>query len=217
MRLTKPYRAKTILAIALPARRDGHRARSAVPREGRDRPGHRGRRHADAHLDRDRLPRRRRPQLGHVDGADLLHGLGRRADPHRPAQEALPPPAAALARLLRAQPRRRDHLADHERRGGARPARHRRRHEPRPELADADRLGRDPLLARLAARARGARSSSRSCRSRPRSSAGVPRGPTGACASGSARSPRRSRRTSPACASSRRSTARSATRSSSAT
>ena len=32
--------------------------------------------------------------------ADLPHGLGRRADPRRPAQPALPPPAAALARLL---------------------------------------------------------------------------------------------------------------------
>ncbi len=49
VRLTKPYRAKTILAIAslLAATADG--ARPALPREGRDRPGHRGGRHADAH------------------------------------------------------------------------------------------------------------------------------------------------------------------------
>ena len=35
-------------------------------------------------------------------GADLLHRLDRRADPGRPAQQAVPPPPAALARVLRA-------------------------------------------------------------------------------------------------------------------
>ena len=50
-----------------------------------------------------------------------------RAGARRPAHPALRPPAAALARLLRAQPHRRDHQPDHERRRGARPARHRRR------------------------------------------------------------------------------------------
>ena len=69
---------------------------------------------------------------------------------------ALPPPAAALARLLRAQPRGRDHQPPHERRRGARPARHRRRHVARPEHADARRLRGRPLLPRLAARARDA-------------------------------------------------------------
>ena len=62
------------------------------------------------------------------------------------------PPAAALARLLRAQPRRRDHQPDHERRRGARPARHRRRHEPDPEHAAPARHRGRPLLPRLAAR-----------------------------------------------------------------
>ncbi len=58
---------------------------------------------------------------------------------------------------LRAQPRRRDHQPDHERRRGARPARHGRRHEPDPEHAAARRHGRRALPARLAARARHAR------------------------------------------------------------
>ena len=52
---------------------------------------------------------------------------------------ALPPSAAALARLLRAEPRRRDHQPAHERRRGARPARHRRRHVARAEHADPRR------------------------------------------------------------------------------
>ena len=39
--------------------------------------------------------------------ADLLHRLDGRADARRPAQPPLPPPPAAVARLLRAQPRRR--------------------------------------------------------------------------------------------------------------
>ena len=88
--------------------------------------------------------------------ADVLHRLDGRAHPRRPARPALPPPAAPVARLLRAQPRRRDHQPPDERRRRARPARHRRRHGARPEHAAAGRLGRDPLPARLAARARDA-------------------------------------------------------------
>ena len=104
-------------------------------------------------------------------GADVLHGLDGRAHPRRPAQHALPPPAAALARLLRAQPRGRDHQPAHERRRGARPARHRRRDDARPEHAHPGRHGRHPLLPRLAARARDADACSRSWSSRRRSSA----------------------------------------------
>jgi len=66
--------------------------------------------------------------------------------PRRPAQPALPPPAAALARVLRAAPRRGDHQPPDERRRGARPARDRRHHVARAELADARRHGRHPLL-----------------------------------------------------------------------
>ena len=139
----------------LPPARDGRLAAAALPREARDRP-----RHPDAGraarcwivvglfvLAGHRRDRRFR-------GADVLHRLDGRAHPRRPAQHALPPPPAPLARLLRAQPRRRDHQPPDERRRGARPARDRRRHEPRPELADADRHGDHPLLPRLAARAR---------------------------------------------------------------
>ena len=69
----------------------------------------------------------------------------------------LPPPRPPLARLLRAQPHRRDRLAAHERRRGARPARHGRGHEPRPELPRSRRLRDHPRPARLAPRARHAR------------------------------------------------------------
>ena len=65
--------------------------------------------------------------------ADVLHRLDRRADAGRPPQPSVPAPPAALARLLRAQPRRRADQPDHERRRGARPARHRRRHLARAE------------------------------------------------------------------------------------
>ena len=85
---------------------------------------------------------------------DLLHRLDRRADAGRPAQRPLPPPAAALARLLRAEPRRRDHQPPDERRRGTRPARHRRRQLARPEHADAGRHRGAALLPRLAAGAR---------------------------------------------------------------
>ena len=94
--------------------------------------------------------------LGDERRADVLHGLDGRADPRRPAQHALPPPAAAVARLLRAQPRGRHHQPAHERRRGARPARDRRRDDARPEHALPARHGGHPLLPRLAARARDA-------------------------------------------------------------
>ena len=87
-------------------------------------------------------------------GADVLHGLDGRADPGRPPQHALPPPAAALARLLRAQPSRGDHQPADERRRRARPARHGRRHDSHPEHALPLRHLDHPLLPRLAARAR---------------------------------------------------------------
>ena len=209
-RLTAPYKARTALAIFFLLARDGDRARAAVPR--------RSSRSTTASTSSD--------LHGAVAGssrcsslaglatsatsarADVLHGLDGRAHPRRPAQQALPPPAAALARLLRAQPRRRDHQPAHERRRGARPARDGRRHELvqntlmlvgtaiilffldwRLALATLTIL---PLLVDrdgAVPQALGAR---------------VPR----RCASGSASSRRRSPRTSPACASSRRSRAR---------
>ena len=107
-------------------------------------------------LDRRRVPRRRPPRHRVLVRPDVLHRLDGRADARRPPQPSLPPPAAALARLLRAQPRRRiisrltndvealDQLVT----DGVT--------TPRPEHADTRRHRRDPLLARLAARARDA-------------------------------------------------------------
>ena len=139
--------------------------------------------------------------------ADLPHRLGRRAHPGRPAQPALRPPPAPLARLLRAEPRGRDHQPADERRRGDRPARHRRRHEPRPEHADARRHGDPPLHPRLAARARDARRDPvHEHRDGDLPHALGPR-VRARCASGSASSRRRSPRTSRGCASSRRSRA----------
>ena len=136
----------------------GHadRARPAVPRQARAR--RRDPATATSTRSRHRRPvrGRRAREHGHERRADLLHRLDRRADPRRPPEQALPPPPGALARLLRAQPRRRDHQPADERRGRARPAGHRRRHDTRPEHADPRRLRRRPLLPRLAARARDA-------------------------------------------------------------
>ena len=137
----------------LAARRDRCQPRAAVPR----RPG-RGRGEQRPH-EHPRLARRcvRRGRRGRHRGqlrADLLHRLDGRADARRPPQPSLPPSAAAVARLLRAKPCGRDHQPPDERRRGARPARHRRRHLARAEHPDARRHGGDPLLPRLAARAR---------------------------------------------------------------
>ena len=205
---TRPYRPRTALALVslLAATRPRSRRRSSPSSRSTTDP-------ASDDLRRSDLDRRRAsssPALanwGMSVRADVPHRLDRRADPRRPAQQALPPPAAALARLLRAQPRRRDHQPADERRRGARPARHRRRHEPRPEHADARRHRGHPLLPRLAARARDAdRDPARWRRDRALPDALDARLPR-ACASGSASSRRRSPRTSPACASSRRSRA----------
>ena len=65
----------------------------------------------------------------------------------------LPPPAGAAGRLLRAPPGGRAHLADDQRRRGARLARHRHVVTLFQAVADAARHGRDPALARRRARA----------------------------------------------------------------
>ncbi len=85
---------------------------------------------------------------------DLLHRLDRRAHAGRSPERPLPSPAAAVPRLLRAKPRRRDHQPPDERRRGARPARHRRRQLADPEHAHAGRHRGLAVLPRLAARAR---------------------------------------------------------------
>ena len=147
--------AQTALALGSLLAATATALAAALPGEARDR-----RRHPQAGPARAHDRRRRSSSspaslnLGHERGADVLHGLDGRAHPRRPAQHALPPPAAALARLLRAQPRRRDHQPPDERRRGARPARDRRRDDARPEHADPDRHVDHPLLPRLAARAR---------------------------------------------------------------
>ena len=120
----------------LAARRHRRLARAAVPRRPH---GRRGRGTATPARSAGSSPRSSRAGALGIAlqlRADLLHRLDRRADARRPAQPPLPPPAAAVARLLRAEPRRRDHQPPDERRRGARPARHRRRHLARPEHAD---------------------------------------------------------------------------------
>ena len=135
---------------------DADCARPALPRKARHRRRHpeAGRPRAD---DRCRVLRPRRSAEPRDERrADVLHGLDGRADPGRLAQHALPASAEALARLLRAKPRRRDHQPPHERRRSARPARHRRRHDTHPEHALPLRHLDHPLLPRLAAGARDA-------------------------------------------------------------
>ncbi len=155
-RLTKPYKLRTALALLslLAATATGlappYLAGMAVNR-GIEKGDMQHARHP-----RDRVPRGGNPQLARRLRADVLHRLDGRADPGRPAQPALPPSAAALARLLRAEPRRRDHLPTDERRRGDRPARHRRRDDARPEHAHALRDRDHPLHPRLAARPRDA-------------------------------------------------------------
>ena len=137
----------------LTARRDRGGTRSADPHRRRRRhdheQAHRQPRLAGGRVRRDQH-RRRRVLLR----ADLLHGLGRGAHACRPAEPPLPPPAAAVARLLRAQPRRCPDQPPDERRRGPRPARHRRRHLADPEHAHAHRRRRDPVHPLVEARAR---------------------------------------------------------------
>ena len=92
--------------------------------------------------------------LGANAAQTYFTGLDGRARPRRPPQRPLPPPPAPLARLLRAQPRRRHHQPADERHRRARPARHGGRHVTAQEHAAAARLGHHPLHSRLAARAR---------------------------------------------------------------
>ena len=141
----------------LASRRDPDRARAAAPGQVRHRRRDQQGRRRGAHGHRRALRRRRPRQPLRERGADLLHRLDGRADPRRPAQQALRPPPAPLARLLRAEPGRRHHQPPDERRRSARPARHGRGHEPVPEQPPAPRLGRHPLLPRLAPRAGGPR------------------------------------------------------------
>jgi hypothetical protein len=135
-----------------PAARDGDRARAAVP--GQVRIGRRGRGRRAPVPGRHAVPRRRPGELGHDVRADVPDGLGRRADAGRPPAEPVRAPPATVARLLRAEPRRRDHQPADERRGGTRPAGHRRRFESHPEHADARRHGDSPVHPRLAPGAR---------------------------------------------------------------
>ena len=138
----------------LPAHRDARRARASVPGEACDRRRHRKGGSHSARLDRRRV-RRHGPRLPWRERrADVLHRVDGRARPRRSPQQPLPPPPAPLARLLRAQPRRRHHQPAHERHRCPRPARHGGRHVAAQEHVAAPRLDHHPLHARLAARAR---------------------------------------------------------------
>ena len=83
--------------------------------------------------------------------ADLPGRLGRPARPAGPAGAAVQAPAVAVDRLLLAQPGRRDHLPDHQRRRGPRSARRGRSGHADPVRADAARRRGDPDRARLPA------------------------------------------------------------------
>ena len=153
VRLALPYRGRTALSLAtllaytVVALAPPYLAKLAIDQ------GIKARRPQPADLDHRALPRRRGARARPVRREHVPDRLGRRTRPRRPPEQALRAPGAAVARLLRAQPRRRRDQPDHERRRGARPARHRRRHEPDPEHAAPGRHGRRPLPARLAARA----------------------------------------------------------------
>ena len=89
---------------------------------------------------------------GHLR-ADVPGRVGRSAGLAGPASEVVRASAVAVDRVLLAQSRRRCHLADDQRRRGARPARRGRPGDPDPVEPDADRRGRDPARARLPSRA----------------------------------------------------------------
>ena len=135
-----------------PRRVHDRRAPPAVPRQARSRRRDLRGRSRDAHRGRRRIRPRRPGCLRALGSADVLHGLGGRARPRRPPDLVVRAPPAPVARLLRAEPHRRDRQPHHERRRGARPARHRRRVEPRAEHAPARRDRDRPLPARLAPR-----------------------------------------------------------------
>ena len=94
-----------------------------------------------------RQPRRQLP-------ADVPHELGRRARHLRPAPPAVRPPAEAEPRLLQPAEDGLDRQPAHQRHRRARPARHRRRHDPGHQLADLHRRHRLPHHPRLAPRPR---------------------------------------------------------------
>src|SRR5919197_5943656 len=92
----------------LAARRHRREPRAALPLEARPRPRRPAPQPGPALVDRRLVRGRRSRHHPRLVRADLLHRLDGRANPRRPAEPPLPPPAAALARLLLAQPRRGD-------------------------------------------------------------------------------------------------------------
>ena len=96
----------------------------AVPREGCRRRRDRAGRPRCPHRRRRRLPRGRHRRLRAVGAQTYYTGWDRRARARRSPHPALRPPAATLARLLRAEPHGSDHQPHHERRRGTRPAGH---------------------------------------------------------------------------------------------
>src|SRR4051794_2402918 len=136
-----------------PAVRHRRDACPAAAGQARDRPGHHAEGHRGAEPRRRRLRDQRARLLGRVVRADVPCRLGRAARAPGPAHPALRAPPDAVRRVLLAPPGRRDHLAAHERRAGARPARLRRRRDAVRLQPDAARHRGDPALARRTARA----------------------------------------------------------------
>ena len=155
----RPDRAALALPLAgardvrLARGRDRRRARAGAAGQAGHRRGDPAPRRRRARFDRRAVPGLGDRLRGRHLCADLPRRLGRPARAPGPARPPVRPPAAAVDRLLLAQPGRRDHLEDDQRRRGARPARRGRDGDADPVRADADRRGRDPVRARLAPRA----------------------------------------------------------------
>ncbi len=138
--ISRPRRRLAVPAARRPRRRDPAGRRPAAGPAGRG---------DDRDRDRDRHPRR---------APDLALKRRRPARDARPARAGLPPPAAALARLLHAHAHRRDPVADRQR--------HRRRADGRDEHRHLDRLQRDDGGRRPSWRCSCSTGGSRSSRSR---------------------------------------------------
>ena len=130
--------------------RDRRRAGPGAAGEARDRPGDPEARRRHARRDRRPVPPVGGGIRGRVVRADVPGRLGRPAGAPGSAHPPVHPPATTVDRLLFPQPDRGDHLEDHQRRRGARPARRGWDGDADPVRPDADRRGRDPVRARPA-------------------------------------------------------------------
>ena len=163
--MISPFLLRDILDVAIPENRD-ELLFALVARD-------------DRHLGRHRRARRR---------PDVADERRRPARDARPAHAGLPPPAAALARVLHAHAHRRDPVADRQRHRRRAERRHLDRGVDRLQRDDGDRQRRRDVPARLAAGA-----------VQPRAAAVLRRCSRAASATSGARSRRSSRARWPTC------------------